>query len=114
MIVSWNPFPLWKEAIWVQQFLGDVLFPPTIPTTILGNNQGALALAINPAFHARTKHIQVHHHFIRDCITNKDIKLNYVPTGDQVADILTKGPYAKHNRLMLSMGLVNVSAIEWV
>src|ERR1700677_2775435 len=51
-----------KEAIWVQQFLGDVLFPPYLRTTILGDNQGALALAVNPAFHARTKHIRVRQH----------------------------------------------------
>src|SRR6266850_2355888 len=48
-----------KEAIWIQQFLGDISFPSMIPTTILGDNQGTLALAVNPAFHARTKHIRV-------------------------------------------------------
>jgi hypothetical protein len=40
-----------KEAIWIQGFLGDVLSSPTIPHTILGDNQGALALAVNPAYH---------------------------------------------------------------
>src|SRR5260370_23089154 len=100
-----------KEAIWIQQFLGDVSFPSTIPTTILGNNQGTLTLAVNPAFHARTKHIRVHHHFIRDCITNQDIKLEYIPMADQVADLLAKGlPYVKHSKFTLSMGLIGVSA----
>src|SRR5260370_17584852 len=100
-----------KEAIWTQQFLGNVVLPSSIPTTLLGNNQGALALTINPAFHGCTKHIQVHHHFIRDCVTNQDIKLEYVPTADQVVDILTKGlPYMKHSRFMLSMGLISVIA----
>ena len=73
-----------KEAIWIEQFLHDVEFLSNIPTTILGNNQGALALVVNPMFHARTKHIWVRHHFIRDCITDKDIKLKYIPTADQV------------------------------
>ena len=100
-----------KEAIWIQQFLGDVLFPPTIPITILGDNQGALALAINPAFHMRTKHIRVQHHFIRDCVTNKEIDLEYIPTTNQVADIFTKGlPFSKHSKFTLCMGIVNVSA----
>ena len=100
-----------KEAMWIQQFLGDVMFASNIPTTILGDNHSALALMVNPAFHARTKHIQVHHHFIMDCIINKDIELEYVPTANQVADILTEGlPYAKHSKFMLSMGLVGVSA----
>src|SRR5260370_27679040 len=99
-----------KEAIWTQQFLGNVVLPSSIPTTLLGNNQGALALMINPTFHACTKHIQVHHHFIRDCITNQDIKLEYIPMANQVANVLTKGlPYTKHSRFTLSMGLVGVS-----
>ncbi len=37
-----------KEATWIREFLGDVLFPPSIPTTLLGDNQGTLALTINP------------------------------------------------------------------
>ena len=99
-----------KEVIWIHQFLGEVRFPPTIPITLLGDNQGALALTINPAFHAHTKHIQVHHHFIRDCITNQDVKLKYISKADQVANVLTKGlPYVKHSRFTLSMGLVGVS-----
>ena len=48
-----------KEAMWIQEFLYDINFPPIFTTTILGNNQGALALAINPTFHSRTKHIRV-------------------------------------------------------
>ena len=99
-----------KEAIWIWQFLGDIQFPSIVPTTILGDNQGALVLAINPAFHTCTKHIQVHHHFIRDCVTNQDVKLEYVPMMDQVADILMKGlPYVKHSRFTLLMGLVSLN-----
>src|SRR5260370_8412310 len=45
-----------KEAIWIQQFLGDISFPSMIPTTILGNNQVPLSLAITPAFHTITQH----------------------------------------------------------
>ncbi len=53
-----------KEAIWIQQFLHDIHFPLSDPTTLLVNNQGAIALASNPTFHAQTKHIGVCHHFI--------------------------------------------------
>jgi hypothetical protein len=73
-----------KEAIWIQQFLGNILSPPSIPHTILSNNQGALALAANPTFHAWTKHIHIRQHFIRECVNNGDIELNYIPTADQV------------------------------
>jgi hypothetical protein len=97
-----------KEAIWIQGFIGDVLRPPSIPTTILGDNQGALALAVNPAFHACTKHIRVRQHFIRDCIYDGDVALEYIPTADQIADIFTKGlTFEKHDKFAKGMGIVD-------
>src|SRR5260221_1362962 len=53
-----------KEAIWI---------PLPNPTTLLVDNQGAIALASNPTFHARTKHISVHHHFICEHVEDRDI-----------------------------------------
>src|SRR5260370_28995928 len=99
-----------KEAMWIQQYLHDIRFPSKIPTTILGNNQGTLVLAVNPTFHTCTKHIQVHQHFIHQCINNGDIELNYVPMADQVANILMKGLQAfKHEKFVKLMGVaVNV------
>src|SRR6266436_8399323 len=95
-----------KEAIWIQEFLGEVFPDFVFPTTILGNNQGTLALAVNPAFHAHTKHIQVCHHFIHDCIKAEDVDLEYMPTGNQVVDIFTKGlPSIKHKKFTSMMGL---------
>ena len=41
-------------------------------------------------FHARTKHIEVHYHFIRDRVLDGDIDLTYVRTDEQVANIFTK------------------------
>ncbi len=48
-----------KEAIWIQQFLHDIHFPLPNPTTLLVNNQGAIALASTPTFHTQMKHIRV-------------------------------------------------------
>lgn len=95
-----------KEALWIQQFLRDLNFPPSDATTLLVDNQGAIALATNPAFHARTKHIGVRHHFIRDQVEDHTISLQYIPTDDQVADVLTKAlVYAKHSKFRTAMGL---------
>ena len=95
-----------KEAIWIQQFLHDIHFPLSYPSTLLINNQGAITLATNPTFHTQTKHIRVWHHFIWDQVEKWDILLEYVPMDDQVADVLTKALlHNKHSKFTLEMGL---------
>lgn len=54
------------------------------------DNQDAMALAKNPQFQARTKHIDIQHHYVREQVTTGNVALEYVPTGRQVADGLTK------------------------
>lgn len=62
--------------------------PDSIP--LKGDNQGSIALAHNPVFHARTKHIDIQHHYIRDEVAAGRIELTHVPTAEMVADGLTK------------------------
>ena len=57
---------------------------------ILVDNKSALELTRNPVHHSRSKHIDTRHHFIRDCIEEGFIKLEYVRTEDQLADLFTK------------------------
>lgn len=55
------------------------------------DNQSALAMVTRPgAMHARTKHIDVRHHFIRDAVKCGEARLQWVPSADQLADIFTK------------------------
>ena len=53
-------------------------------------NVSAGHLAANPIFHARTKHIEIDVHFIRDKVLEKTLEVRFVPSSGQVADILTK------------------------
>ena len=61
-----------------------------VPVVIYCDNLSSIQLARNPVFHARTKHIEVHYHFIRKRVLDGDIDLTYVRTDEQVADIFTK------------------------
>ena len=54
------------------------------------DNLSSIQLARNPVFHARTKHIEVHYHYIREQVLAGDIDLVYVNTEEQMADIFTK------------------------
>lgn len=61
------------------------------PSFLWCDNVSALDLASNPVFHARTKHIEVDYHFIREKVLNGDILVKFISILDQVADIFTKG-----------------------
>lgn len=68
--------------------------------------QGAIALARNPVYHARTKHIEVQHHFVREKVARGTIILEYCPTEDMLADVLTKAlAKDKHEQLTMKMGI---------
>lgn len=60
------------------------------PVTLKVDNQSAIQLSKNPVFHDRSKHIDTKYHFIRECIEEGRVTVEFVDTGNQVADILTK------------------------
>ena len=57
---------------------------------LLIDNKSAISLSKNPVFHERSKHIEIRYHFIRECVEQGRIGIDYVRTSDQLADILTK------------------------
>jgi len=100
-----------KEAVFLQNLYGDIGIQITAPLFLLVDNQSAIALAENPIFHARSKHIEVRQHWIREKIEDGRIRLEYTPTSDQVADIFTKPLNAeKFVKFRDALGLVLVNA----
>ena len=79
-----------KEAIWLRKLLGEIMPNLTAPTPFYCDNQAALKLATEDNYHARTKHIDVRYHFIRQTAASRAIKLLYCRTEDMIADLLTK------------------------
>ena len=81
-----------QETIYLRRLINGLL-PSKMGTTIIRNdNQGALALVKNPVKHSKAKHIDIRYHFVRECYNDGKISLDYVPSGDNIADIFTKPP----------------------
>ena len=60
------------------------------PIRILCDNMSSIYLARKPVFHARTKHIEVHYHFIRERVQTGEINLQHISMNLQVDDVFTK------------------------
>ena len=96
-----------KEAIYIRQLLEELGLDMSKPTLIYGDNQGAIALTKNPQFHERTRHIRIKEHQVREFVQQDLVHVEYIPTTNMTADILTKPLgsilFAKHRT---SMGMV--------
>ncbi|GJV56375.1 hypothetical protein Tco_1457380 [Tanacetum coccineum] len=79
------------EITWLLSLLWDLKIKITIPIPIYCDNQSSIALASNPVQHARTKHIKIDCHFVREKIKNGTILPTFISFSQQVADVLTKG-----------------------
>lgn len=78
-----------SEALWLKKLFSDIGIPLTSPTPIMEDNQGCLFIAKNPET-KRSKHVDVKYHMVRENVWKKEVDLIYVPSEDQIADILTK------------------------
>ena len=81
-----------KNIIWIHKLLKEFLsiLKSTLPTTLFCNNQGMIWLSKDSTFHRRTKHIDVHFHFIHQTVSQGHISIIYCPTDDMIADTFTK------------------------
>ncbi|GJT46274.1 retrovirus-related pol polyprotein from transposon TNT 1-94 [Tanacetum coccineum] len=78
-----------KEAVWLKMLLEE-LGHKQEKITLFCDNQSALYLARNPAFHSKTKHIRVQYHFVREKVEEGTVDMQKIHTDDNVADYLTK------------------------
>jgi hypothetical protein len=95
-----------KELVWMRGFLKELGYESNDPTNLFTDNQSALALSKNPVSHARAKHIDIRHHFVRDAIQDNVVWVQHIPTEDMTADSLTKAlGREKHWRCTTRMGM---------
>ena len=77
-----------KEGLWLCSFLQELCFTPNDLLILNCNNQGPIALAKDNKFHACTKHINVCYHFNCKAVEDRKIMIWYIPTGDNISNIV--------------------------
>jgi len=99
-----------QEAVWITQLMSDLGEAPSEPFIIYEDNLAAISMSKNSEFHAKTKHIDVKTHFVRDLVKNNKITVQHVPSCEMLADIFTKPLVRdKFRYLRESIGVVSNS-----
>jgi ribonuclease HI len=79
-----------QEVKWITQVLAELNYKQKEPVILYSDNQAAIAISENDVNHSRSKHIDIRHHYVRETIKQKLIKMEWVATAEQIADIHTK------------------------
>lgn len=69
-----------KQILWHRALFDELEIPQPETSILFTNNQAAIAISHHPEFHARTKHIDFAHHFLRDLIESGTIETTYIQT----------------------------------
>ena len=77
------------ELVWLKALLNELGVSVQRPT-LWCDNLGATYLAAYPVFHARTKHVEVDFHFVRERVASGQLCVQFISTADQIADVFTK------------------------
>jgi len=99
------------QAVWLQGILSEFDLGSTLSTILFCDNQSAIKISTDPVTRQRTKHVDIHMHYIRELVHDRTIILQYCPTDEQIADIFTKSFSEKKFTYLRS--LLGVSSSGW-
>jgi len=86
--------------------LGELSVAVEKAIVVYCDNISSVYMASNPVHHRRTKHIELDIHFVREKVAIGDVRVLHVPTGQQFADIMTKGlPSSVFKEFCSSLGI---------
>ncbi|PON40426.1 Ribonuclease H-like domain containing protein, partial [Parasponia andersonii] len=99
------------EGMWLTRLLKELGMTYEGPMKLYCDNKAAINITHNPVHHDRTKHVEIDRHFIKEKIENGSVCMVYIPTKQQIADLLTKS-LSKYGFMELSnkLGLINIYA----
>jgi hypothetical protein len=103
-----------KEAVWIRKFVGELGVVPSMadPITLHCDSTGAIAQAMEPRSHNRSKHVMRKYHLIREIVDRKEIAIEKIPSEDNVADPLTKA--LSQDRHEMHMGKLGIRTMpDW-
>jgi hypothetical protein len=91
-----------QEVLWLRGLMEELGLNTRTGSVVYGDNQSAIAVSHNGVKSERTKHVDVKYHFVTETVENGTVKLQWVPTAQQEADIFTKALAAPPFELLRS------------
>ncbi|KAK2989892.1 hypothetical protein RJ640_019475 [Escallonia rubra] len=102
-----------SELEWLKSLLSELHLAPSTPPKLWCDNMGSVYLSLNPVFHARTKHVEIDYHFVRERVARKALDVRFISTVDQPADIFTKPLSLPRFRVLWSkLNVVNTLSLR--
>ena len=97
------------QGVWLNSLLADMKGETPKSFKLMVDNKSAIELSKNPVHHDRSKHIDTRYHFIRECLEDGRVEVEFIGTNGKLADILTKAlGRVKFQELRAAIGVVEV------
>ncbi|KAL6311476.1 hypothetical protein AAG906_012064 [Vitis piasezkii] len=97
------------EGMWLQRILKELGIISNSTMIVLCDNKATISIAKNPVQHDKTKHVEIDRHFIKEKLEGGTIRLMYIPSSRQTADILTKAlPKATYENMKSKLGMLDI------
>ena len=98
-----------EQILWMYAALAEIGLGTPYQTSLRGDNNGSITIAENKRNHNQVKHIDVRHHFICSVVEEGKIRVDYIPSSENLADMFTKPlPQPQHHKLCLALHLCEI------
>ena len=100
------------EIIWIKRILHDLKIKINGSCNIFCDNQSTIRVAHNPVQHDRMKYVSIDRHYIKEILEHNNIRIRYIQSAEQRANILTKGLPKEHfMKLRGKLGLMDIHSL---